>query len=568
MAQTGAIEGTVVDSAGMGIAGASVYFGQTDGTHYETTTDAAGLFRITGVNRGEYGSHFEKDGFVPYYSGSDPMAKPVRAGFGQDTAGLRIELSAFGSLRGRVLDPDGNPVARASVDLAVAGTETTDDQGRFTFEKLKPGTYSLMARVSEQTPKAAAGRTQARTEPRTEMVPTWFPSAAQSGLAERILIRGGAQLSGYDIRLRTAPVFRVRGKVLDAGGKPLSGAMVTVSGGPSDAPESGGPISLLSISPAGVSQPYGIFHPGSVGYFIVGRPKSPNVGPLQSTMKSTDEGTFEFPSVRAGTAQFGVWRNPPSDASGLEKARFALLGVTSSLVSGNPALKSSLTPEAETSATVDRDIDDLEIRLPTPSPPFTLTGSAELQSPNETSHNLRGSVTLAAETSDLNLIGMLKPEGVLHMENLSAGQYRVLPVPALPDGVYLDSVMLGEHDVTGQSVYLGPGSPPLRLVYKTNGGGVRGKVENGSGATLVLIPETTFSAALSDYGWVYPCDSGGAYALTGLKPGGYYAWAFDVTPQKLPDLEDLRGLVPIAASVRIEEGVTGTLDLKISHVAR
>ena len=42
----------------------NVYFGNADGTHYETTTDASGSFRIFGMIRGEYGSHFEKDGFV------------------------------------------------------------------------------------------------------------------------------------------------------------------------------------------------------------------------------------------------------------------------------------------------------------------------------------------------------------------------------------------------------------------------------------------------------------------------------------------------------------------------
>lgn len=48
-----------------------------------------------------------------------------------------------------------------------------------------------------------------------KFVPTYFPSVVDRSLAEQIAVRPGTDRSGYDIRLQTAAVYRVRGVVLD-----------------------------------------------------------------------------------------------------------------------------------------------------------------------------------------------------------------------------------------------------------------------------------------------------------------------------------------------------------------
>jgi hypothetical protein len=151
---------------------------------------------------GQYGSHFEKTGYITQYFGTgDSLLKAVRIAARQDPIRLRIELVAYATLRGGVLDPDGRPVAKATVTLGLA-TETTDDQGQFAFVKLSPASYTL-----EASPESGANNSPAQTpgEDRTEIVATWFPSAVESDLAEHIVVRGGANLSGYEITLRTAP---------------------------------------------------------------------------------------------------------------------------------------------------------------------------------------------------------------------------------------------------------------------------------------------------------------------------------------------------------------------------
>ncbi len=141
------IEGSVVDSfTGTGIADVTVYFGSEKGGHYDATTDTSGRFQITGMKEGEYGSHFEEAGYLPQFSGTnDSGLEAVQVG--RDPVRIRVELVAFATLRGRVLDPEGKPAAKPTVTLGL-DTETTDDRGQFAFTKLVPGSYTMQASSS------------------------------------------------------------------------------------------------------------------------------------------------------------------------------------------------------------------------------------------------------------------------------------------------------------------------------------------------------------------------------------------------------------------------------------
>jgi len=447
----------------------------------------------------------------------------VRAGFGQDVSGLRIQLTAFATLRGKVLDPDGNPVPGASVNLG-AGMETTDDEGSFVFQHVAPGSYAVTAR-----------------------------GPGEKGEVEQQIRIGSREIAVYEFRLRSVSAFRVRGVVRDSEGRPVPGVTVTVT---DSTPPAGPPATTSAF---GI---YGLFQPGPVRYFIIGRPR-PAVGEfVQPPVTTSESGTFEFTAVRAGTFQFGVWRNLPFGPD--TQAEFFNPHIEAYISANSP--HGSFRPDAETGAPVDRDTSDLEIKLPDATPPFTLSGSAELQDSHDIAGNWRASVSLASESTLVTLSATLKPDGTLRIENVTPGKYRILPVPALQSGGYLSSVLLGDRDVTGQSVYLAPGSRPIRVIYKTNGGGVRGKVENGANATVVLIPQTSLSGGVTDYGWLYHCEPDGTFALTSLRPGTYYALALDVSPTKLPDIEVLRGLLSSSVSVQIDEGGMATADLKMTHV--
>ena len=81
--------------------------------------------------------------------------------------------------------------------------------------QVRPGTYTLFAKPQPGKPN----------EP-TETVATYYPSTTDRTQAAPVVMRGGDDLPGFDIRLRTSPVYRICGVVLPENGKPLKSATV------------------------------------------------------------------------------------------------------------------------------------------------------------------------------------------------------------------------------------------------------------------------------------------------------------------------------------------------------
>jgi hypothetical protein len=102
-------------------------------------------------------------------------------------------------------------------------------------------------------------------------------------------------------------------------------------------------------------------------------------------------------------------------------------------------------------------------------------------------------------------------------------------------------------------VDLFPNAGSLHLTVRNDAGSLQGKVENGNGATVFLIPKVRISEIL-DYLWVN-CKQGGAFEFQGIVPGDYYLVAFDYAGQFAAPPPDVPGsIIPIATSVRIDAG--------------
>src|SRR5262249_35578634 len=89
-----------------------------------------------------------------------------------------------------------------------------DQQGNFSF-LAPPGNYILSARPPSKLRPPAA-----RKDERLGWVDTYYPDVVDRRAAVKIVVRAGSELWGMDIRLRAAPVSRVRGVVLDTKGDP------------------------------------------------------------------------------------------------------------------------------------------------------------------------------------------------------------------------------------------------------------------------------------------------------------------------------------------------------------
>ncbi len=205
------LDGTVVNSVtGAGIDGARInLMGKGNGRFKELVTDATGNFHISGLLPGDYSVVVQKTGF--FFSPPPVYPNPgisLHVDAAANPPHLRLELIPPAILRGRVFGTDGKPAAKVQVALGPEYEKKTitDGDGAFVFENVQPGQISLTA---------FDGR-----------VRTYFPAATDPAFAEAISVRPGEDQGGYEIRLQTASVYRVRGVVLDAAGKPSANTIV------------------------------------------------------------------------------------------------------------------------------------------------------------------------------------------------------------------------------------------------------------------------------------------------------------------------------------------------------
>ncbi|MCG5446737.1 carboxypeptidase-like regulatory domain-containing protein [Micromonospora sp. NIE79] len=150
-AATGAVSGRLTTSAGTPAAEVLVQLYESDSYEYvgSTNTDADGNYTVGGLQAGSYVvGYFPWEKPEQYHHQKDSAfdADPVTVTEGGTTR-VDEQLFATGSITGRIVNTDGQPVVDLSVD--VRETETyarawgrTDDQGRFTIAA-RPGRYTV-----------------------------------------------------------------------------------------------------------------------------------------------------------------------------------------------------------------------------------------------------------------------------------------------------------------------------------------------------------------------------------------------------------------------------------------
>src|ERR1041385_917452 len=146
---TASVQGVVVNKVtGAGIDGVTVWLWSGTTESVKAITNEAGVFTFTSLKPGDYNSSVNKAGYTdPSPVALLPVGDPpkLHIGAASQPVRLRFELNPPASLRGRVLDADGNP-GRASVELGPGRIVKTDADGSFAFENLSPGSYFLLAR--------------------------------------------------------------------------------------------------------------------------------------------------------------------------------------------------------------------------------------------------------------------------------------------------------------------------------------------------------------------------------------------------------------------------------------
>ena len=178
---------------------------------YGAMTNADGKFTITGIPAASYQVTLDRVGFVaPLEVTRNQLA--LKAGEKKDN--FQVKLVPVGTISGRVLDADGQPVDAISVQAEQGGrpqrSGVTDDRGQFRIGGLSPGKYRVRA-MPQGLPLPPEIRTDGTTE--VNYAATYHPGAVDEKGGTRVLVGPASDVTGIDIRMVRTPILRLAGKV-------------------------------------------------------------------------------------------------------------------------------------------------------------------------------------------------------------------------------------------------------------------------------------------------------------------------------------------------------------------
>jgi hypothetical protein len=248
---------------------------------------------------------------------------------------------------------------------------------------------------------------------------------------------------------------------------------------------------------------------------------------------SGDDGSFEFPALPNGEWVVSAEMQSGGKVRGFAEAHMA-----------------------------GRDLDRVELHL---SMPFTVRGSVSVDGSDGRKLDKKVAIFLRplVGASEGLPQGILDQDGAFKIENVYPGLYKIFAVSPGPPH-FLASILMGDREMLGQNVELASGALPVRIAFETKGGGVRGTVDDCGNATVVLLPQDN---ALREPQFVQTtrCAEAGRFEMTNLRPGDYYAFAFDQWegPAALISGFD-QSLVNQAVTAHVQKGDVLTIDLRVT----
>ncbi len=464
-------------------------------------TTAEGKFSIENLPADKYFTEVQRVGFVaPVPRTAADNTVEVKAG---EKKTRDFKLSPVGSITGRVVDSDGEPVE--GIHLAVEGRTNspatytvTDDHGSYRVGGLAPGRYLV---------RAAPGNEGLPPEIRTDGTvevhysPTYYPGSLDAKGGERVAVQAGLETSGIEIRLVRTPILTVSGRVT---GLPqgVDGAVVETQG-----KRMMGSGAL--VKPDGTFRIYRI-DPGKYSllatYVIPGRGQRAQTAPVEIEVAGSNLENIELRAV------------PPSNVPG------------------------------------QLEYDDEQAKEP------PQRGRPGQQTPRNEQRQI-----LLHDTSSGPMFGSTEPavvgaDGSFTLKDVAPGRYKVaLSWPS----VYVKSLRLGTAETEGAILDLtnGSGGAPLFVRLSSASAALSGTVQDSNGpaanARVTIISDDVPNAPLM---MTTNTDSSGAYSFPSVPPGRYNLLVLDddvvINGGIWDDYDDIAETVELHASDKV------TKDLK------
>lgn len=209
-----------------------------------------------------------------------------------------------------------------------------------------------------------------------------------------------------------------------------------------------------------------------------------------------------------------------------------------------------------------RDLEDLTLRV---SPSVTISGTVELDGkPAE----VDGSASLEPVNGNGSAArAIFRPSG-LRFDVVFPGRYRlkVFVSTGFTHSMYLDSVRMGDLDLTVDEFEVTPNPQPFRVILKTGGGRVSGTVRDGAGGIVVLVPREGQQWAADRVATTF--FRGGLFQVENVRPGNYHAFAVRgvFNHGQLDDPDCAARLLSAAQPVRVDHNMTATVTLEYVDV--
>jgi hypothetical protein len=121
-------------------------------------------------------------------------------------------------------------------------------------------------------------------------------------------------------------------------------------------------------------------------------------------------------------------------------------------------------------------------------------------------------------------------------------------------------------DITGKGASYKAVSDALKIVYKSDGGTIRGTVEDCGTATVIVAPQDP-ALQRGEYSFTPSsrCTDDGHFEIRNLRPGNYYAFAFPSMDGTAADfLSSLPMLMDKAVTVEVRPNETTSAELKVT----
>ncbi|MGJ5817552.1 carboxypeptidase regulatory-like domain-containing protein [Paludibaculum fermentans] len=476
-----------------------------------------GKYTLKDVKPGRYRLTAEKTGYqATAYGAKSPgeaLGQTLRIDAGAGLTGMNIALPKQGIIAGKIVDNDGEPVAKALV-LAMnniyangkkirlpAGTVPvmSNDLGEYRIGQLPPGKFVVCA-VLEGSYQPQLNPKDVKTGVEESLANTCFPSVPTVAEAQSIEIKDSSEVPGIDIRMSKVKTVTFTG-VID--GIPASTSSVTYL---SLVPKDAGPI---------------------------GRAMGP-----RALLQGAD-GKFTFKNVPPGAY---ILQTLPT---GLGNVAYV---VKSSIEIG------------------DQPIEKVNVQA---AAPFEVKGHLVA----DPSPELKvGSIKIVAVPADdivaTFAMSSAADNGDFVLGNLVAGRYR-LALTGMPATHYVKEIKFGEKTLESDEADISNAATPLAIALGLATADVGGVVQNDKGEPvpsvnvgLVPVPKRAFRMRVTR------TDQNGAFKLPSVAPGEYAILSLDqLEAGALEDEEFLKPLLSKAKKVTVRESGPQNLELRVIPTA-